>query len=303
MCDTTHVSHDYGVLPTSEDMPNLSVRTAISAAALALGTVGVGSPRVDAELIAAHVLGVARGRLALVPDFDPGQRLRFQELVGERLSRVPLQYLLGTAPFRELELAVGPGVFVPRPETELLVDWALRAVARKDPLTVDLCCGSGAIALSVATELPQSDVYGVERDPDALVWLRRNVAAVAPRVHVVAADIRDAAALSTLDGRVDLVLCNPPYVPEGTLVAPEVGEFDPHDAVFAGRDGLALMPAVVARAAALLRPDGWLGVEHDDSHGEAVPMLLSRHGGFADVADHHDLAGRPRFTVARRVAD
>jgi release factor glutamine methyltransferase len=290
-------------LPTSDDMPNLSVRTAISAASLALGTVGVASPRVDAELIAAHVLGVPRGRLALVPDFDPDQRLRFHRLVDERLSRVPLQYLVGSAPFRELELAVGPGVFVPRPETELLVDWALRRTARKDPVVVDLCSGSGAIALSVATELPQSTVYCVERDPAALEWLRRNVAAIEPRTTVVEGDVRSRAVLSTLDGRVDLVLCNPPYVPEGTLVAPEVGEFDPHDAVFAGRDGLALMPAVIARAAALLRPDGWLGVEHDDSQGVILPMLLSRHGGFADVADHRDLAGRPRFTVARRVAD
>jgi release factor glutamine methyltransferase len=301
--DTHSVSHDYGVLPTSEDMPNLSVRTAVSAAALALGTVGVASPRVDAELIAAHVLGVPRGRLALVPDFDPEQRLRFQLLVDERLTRVPLQHLVGSAPFRELELAVGPGVFVPRPETELLVDWALRRVPRDDPVVVDLCSGSGAIALAVATEVPGSTVYCVERDPAALAWLRRNVAAVAPRVRVVEADIRSGAALSTLDGEVDLVLCNPPYVPEGTLVAPEVGEFDPHDAVFAGRDGLALMPAVAARAAALLRPGGWLAVEHDDSHGEAVPMVLSRHGGFADIADHRDLAGRPRFTVARRMAD
>lgn len=284
-------------------MPNLSVRTAISAATLALGTVGVASPRVDAELIAAHVLGVPRGRLPLVPDFDPEQRLRFHLLVDERLTRVPLQYLLGSAPFRELELAVGPGVFVPRPETELLVDWALRVVHRKDPLVVDLCAGSGAIGLAVATELPASTVYCVERDPAALMWLRRNVKAIAPRVSVVEGDIRDATELSTLDGRVDLVLCNPPYVPEGTLVAPEVGEFDPHDAVFAGRDGLALMPAVITRAAALLRPDGRLGVEHDDSHSTSLPELLSRHGGFADIADHRDLTGRPRFTVARRVAD
>jgi len=284
-------------------MPNLSVRSAISAATLALGTVGVPSPRVDAELIAAHVLGVPRGRLALVPDFDPDQRLRFHRLVDERLSRVPLQYLVGSAPFRELELAVGPGVFVPRPETELLVDWALRRSTRKDPVVVDLCSGSGAIALAVATELPESTVYCVERDPAALEWLRRNVTAIEPRTTVVEGDIRSGAVLSTLDGRVDLVLCNPPYVPEGTLVAPEVGEFDPHDAVFAGWDGLALMPAVIARAAALLRPDGWLGVEHDDSQGETLPMLLSRHGGFTDIADHRDLAGRPRFTVARRVAD
>jgi release factor glutamine methyltransferase len=263
-----------------------------------LSHAGVPSARVDAELLAAHVLGVPRGRLPLAPPLDPQQRAQFERLVAARASRVPLQHLLGSAPFRSLELAVGPGVFIPRPETEQLVEWGLR-VAGPAPLAVDLCSGSGAIALSVARELSRSTVYAVEQAESALLWLRRNVAALEPRVTVVAADVTDPATLSTLDGAVDLVLCNPPYVPSGAVVDPEVAEHDPAEAVFGGPDGLALIPGIVARSVALLRPGGWLGIEHDDTQGSAVPALL-RSAGFADVEDHRDLAGRPRFAVGRR---
>ena len=263
-----------------------------------LSQAGIASARVDAELLAAHVLGIPRGRLALAPPFTDVQRARFAELVAARASRVPLQHLLGTAPFRALELAVGPGVFIPRPETELLVDWAL-AVAGPAPLAVDLCSGSGAIALSVARELSRSTVYAVEQAPSALVWLRRNVAAIEPRVVVVAADATAPTTLSTLDGSVDLVLCNPPYVPADARLEPEVAEHDPAEAVFGGPDGLALIPGIAARAFALLRPGGWLGIEHDDSQGSSVPDVL-RAAGFVAVEDRPDLAGRPRFTVARR---
>jgi release factor glutamine methyltransferase len=263
-----------------------------------LSQAGIASPRADAELLAAHVLGIPRGRLALAPPFTDVQRARFAELVAARAARVPLQHLLGTAPFRVLELAVGPGVFIPRPETELLVDWGL-AVAGPAPLAVDLCSGSGAIALSVARELSRSTVYAVEQSPSALVWLRRNVAAIEPRVVVVAADATAPTTLSTLDGSVDLVLCNPPYVPADARLEPEVAEYDPAEAVFGGPDGLALIPGIAARSFDLLRPGGWLGIEHDDSQGSSVPALL-RAAGFADVEDRHDLADRPRFTVGRR---
>jgi release factor glutamine methyltransferase len=282
----------------------VAVRELILSAVRLLSQAGVASPRVDAELIAAQVLGVKRSRLAIMPPMAPREQAEFHRLVKERARRVPLQYLLGNAPFRTLELAVGPGVFIPRPETELLVEWGLAALGQApEAAVVDLCAGTGAIALAVAVERPRFSVYAVERAPSALVWLRRNVAAIAPRVSVVEGDVTAASTLSSVDGRADLVLCNPPYVPERTPVAPEVADHDPAEAVFAGPDGLSLIPGVIARAATLLRPGGWLGIEHDDSQGDTVPERLRRHGGFDQVADHRDLAGRPRFAVARRLAD
>ncbi len=269
----------------------------LSAAAARLAAAGVASPRVDAELLLAHVLGVPRGRLALATDLTATQEADFQALLARRANREPLQYLLGTAAFRYLELAVGPGVFIPRPETELLVDPALsdlRAVAA--PLLVDLCAGSGALGLSVAAEVPDARVVLVERDPAALVWLRRN--AEGTSVTVVAADITAPGLLAELDGRVDVVLSNPPYVPAATPVGPEVAQ-DPPQAVFAGPDGLDLMPSVSRLAARLLRPRGLLAVEHDDTQGESVPRLL-RADGWTQVVDHPDLAGRPRYATARR---
>jgi len=276
------------------------VQEAIAAAAAVLTEAGIDAPRVDAELLAAAVLGVPRGRLWTVTGFDDAAAARFTELVKQRAARRPVQHLLGTAPFRLGEVAVGPGVFIPRPETELLVDWGLdRLRGLAAPVVVDLCAGTGAIALSVAREHPGARVHAVEDAPEALVWLRRNAGGVAA-VTVVAGDATDPATLADLDGRVDLVLCNPPYVPAGTPVPPEVGEHDPDRAVFAGPDGLDVIRRVIPRAAALLRPGGWFGVEHDDSHAEAVPALLR---GWGDVTQHPDLAGRPRFATARRLAD
>jgi release factor glutamine methyltransferase len=263
---------------------------------------GIDAPRVDAELLAAAVLGVPRGLLGLSAGFDAAASTRFDELVRARAGRRPLQHLTGSAPFRLREVAVGPGVFIPRPETELLVDWGLaRLRGLVAPTVVDLCAGTGAIALSVAQEHPGARVYAVENSPEALEWLRRN-ARGAP-VEVVAGDVTDPGTLSTMDGQVDLVLCNPPYVPDGTAVQPEVREHDPYRAVFGGPDGLAVIRPVIRRAAGLLRPGGWLGIEHDDSHGEVVPALLRQARGWADVTDHRDLAGRPRFATARRLAD
>ncbi len=277
-----------------------SVREAIAEATELLAEAGVGTPRVDAELLAAYVLGVPRTRLAGAR-FDSGTVVRYRELVTSRAGRTPLQHLTGHAPFRYLELAVGPGVFVPRPETELLVDWGLTRIAGyRAPTVVDLCAGTGAIALSVAKEHPGARVYAVESSPEALEWLRRNASGTG--VTVVEGDVTDPGTLSTVDGDVDLVLCNPPYVPDGTPVPPEVDR-DPAAAVFAGPDGLAVIRPVIRRAARLLCPGGWLGIEHDDGHGEAVPALLSACHRYADVADHRDLAGRPRYATARRLAD
>lgn len=257
------------------------------------------SPRVDAELLASHVLSVPRGRLPVVRALTPEQASLFESLVARRAARVPLQHLTGEAPFYGLSFAVGPGVFIPRFETELLVEWALRQPAFR---VVDLCSGSGAIAVAFAANRPSATVVAVERSPAALPWLRRNVAALAPAVSVVEGDVTDFSILSDVDGLVDLVLCNPPYVPISAPVDVEVRDHDPASAVFAGADGLALMPGIAARAAALLRPGGLLAIEHDDTQGESLPALL-RGFPFADVVDHADLAGRPRFTTARRVAD
>jgi release factor glutamine methyltransferase len=268
----------------------------IARAARTLADAGVPAALVDAELLAAHVLGVPRGRLALA-EWPAPAVARFEELVAARARRVPLQHLTGAAPFRYLELAVGPGVFTPRPETELLVDWGLRAIAGQPaPLVVDLCSGSGAIALAVAQEHPGARVVAVERDKAALEWLGRNAAGTS--VRAVAGDVADATVLSTLDGTVDLVLCNPPYVPDGAAVTPEVIA-DPPESVFGGPDGLAVIRVVASRAATLLRSGGQVGIEHDEGHPDAVLDLL-RTAGLTEVADHDDLAGRPRFATARR---
>jgi release factor glutamine methyltransferase len=262
-----------------------------------LAAAGVDSPRADAEWLAAHVLGVNRGRLMLIDTVRESELRRFHDLVGERAKRIPLQHLLGTAAFRHLELAVGPGVFVPRPETELLAGWGIEHTS-PGATVVDLCSGSGAIALSLADESPAGRVVAVERSPAALVWLRRNAARFA-RVEVVEGDVADPALLAGL--RADLVLCNPPYVPDGTAVPVEVSGHDPAEAVFGGADGLAVIRPVIALAAARLRPGGHLGIEHDDGHADAVPGLLRADGRFTEVTEHADLTGRPRFATARRV--
>lgn len=279
-------------------------------AARDLAEAGVTSARAEAELLAAFVLGVPRGRLALADGFTEGQLDRYRELVARRSRREPLQHLTGSAGFRHLDLAVGPGVFVPRPETELLAGWAIeqaRASARPTPLVVDLCSGSGAIALSVAQEVPAARVVAVERSPAALSWLRRNAAARVAAgdrpIEVVEADATDPDLLAELVGQVDVLVCNPPYVPRSVAVPPEVAGHDPAQAVFGGADGLAVIRPVIHRAAALLRPGGGLGIEHDDTHGEVLPELLAADGRYGSIADHADLAGRPRFATASRRAD
>ncbi|MGR6321810.1 peptide chain release factor N(5)-glutamine methyltransferase [Micromonospora soli] len=289
---------------TERERPSLVV----ARAARTLAAAGVEAPRAEAELLAAYVLAVPRGRLALADGFTPEQRDRLDGLVARRAAREPLQHLTGVAGFRHLELAVGPGVFVPRPETELLAGWALAQGRRFDrPLVVDLCSGSGAIALAVAQELPAARVVAVERSPAALAWLRRNAAERAaagdPPIEVVAADVTDPDLLPGLVGRVDVLVCNPPYVPRAVVVPPEVAGHDPAEAVFGGADGLDVIRPVVTRAAELLRPGGALGVEHDDTHGAAVPALLVADGRYERVEEHRDLVGRPRFATASRRAD
>ena len=268
----------------------------LSRATSDLVAAGVASPRVDAELLAAAVLGVGRGRLALIESMRAEEAERFRALVDRRARRIPLQHLLGTAAFRHLDLAVGAGVFVPRPETELLAGWGIEQV-RPGDVVVDLCSGSGAIAAAVADEARPGRVIALERSTSALSYLRRNVR---EGIEVVEGDVTDPGVLGDLDGRVDVVLCNPPYVPDGTPVPEEVSAHDPAEAVFGGADGLAVIRPVVALAARLLKPGGVAGIEHDDTQGAAVPELLRADGRFDEVAGHADLAGRPRYATARR---
>jgi release factor glutamine methyltransferase len=272
---------------------------ALARATSDLAAAGVDSPRADAEWLAAQVLGVNRGRLMLIDTIRDVELRRFADLIAERAKRIPLQHLLGTAAFRHLELAVGDGVFVPRPETELLAGWGIEHTA-PGATVVDLCSGSGAIALSVATEAHPGRVIAVERSPAARAWLARN-ASTLPGVEIVAGDVTDPSLLAGLRGGVDVVLCNPPYVPDGTAVPPEVSGHDPAEAVFGGADGLAVIRPVIRLAAGLLRPGGVVGIEHDDAHATAVPDLLRADGRFGEVTEHDDLAGRPRYATARRV--
>jgi len=281
----------------------LPLRIAIAEAERALAAAGIDSARVEAEFLAAHVVGVPRSQLMLRPLVDPAQVTDLQELVARRVTREPLQHILGTAVLGPVEVAVGPGVFTPRPETELLLEWGLKELAGVEtPLVVDLCTGSAALALAFAAARPDARVHAVEKDPVALTWARRNIAAHGDRVVLHADDVRRPDLLADLEARVDLVVCNPPYVPDGTPVPPEVSEWDPAVAVFGGPDGLALVPAVIALAATILRHGGGLAIEHDDTHADAVPALMRRRRVLTDVEAHTDLAGRPRFATARRAA-
>ncbi|KRE95183.1 protein-(glutamine-N5) methyltransferase, release factor-specific [Nocardioides sp. Soil774] len=267
-------------------------------AASALRDAGVASPERDADLLLAHVLGVGLGRLPLVDDLDDAQRTAYDALVARRAAREPLQHLTGTAAFRHVELAVGPGVFVPRPETELLAGWAIEQAALvPSPVVVDLCTGSGAIAKAVADEVPGAQVHAVELDEGALAWAERNLAGSG--VDLRHGDL--ATACDDLRGSVDVVVCNPPYIPleAWESVAAEARDHDPHLALFSGQDGLDAMRVLERRAALLLRPGGAVGAEHADVQGESAPALFAATGRWTDVVDHRDLAGRARYVTAR----
>ncbi|HWH29789.1 MAG TPA: peptide chain release factor N(5)-glutamine methyltransferase [Mycobacteriales bacterium] len=287
--------------------PPTTVRPAVRAAAERLADAGVASPDHDARALALHVLGLRRpSDLLLVDAFDDEQLAAFDDLVGRRARREPLQHLTGTVGFRHLELEVGPGVFVPRPETESVVQWAIDALACEGgsaPVVADLCTGSGTIAFALAHEVPGITVHAVERDPGALAWARRNAArrveAGDPEVVLHHGDVADC--LPGLDGALDLVISNPPYVAEGErhLPEPEVVDHDPEIALFAGVDGLDVVRLVERAARRLLRPGGLVVVEHSDRQGRTAPALFRDAGGWAEVADHQDLLGRDRFVTAR----
>ena len=277
----------------------------ITLAAARLAEAGVESPRNDAEVIAAWLHGVPRSQLHVVPDsgFDP----RFWDDVARREAREPLQHITGVAYFRYLELAVGPGVFVPRPETEVMTGWAIDALAEMDvaePVVADLGTGSGAIALAIAQDVPRARVHAVEADPLAYEWASRNVARLAEaaphtagRVTLHAADF--GSALRDLDGQVDLVISNPPYIPVGAWVPPEVGEYDPATALWGGADGMDAVRVVERVGARLLRPRGLVGVEHGAQQGAEVYWVFAD-AGWHGARNHPDLAGRDRFVTAAR---
>jgi len=285
------------------------LRDGIRAAAARLRDAGVPSAEVDAVELAAHALGVeapeVRRLMVLGGSSLPGA---YAVLVDERAQRVPLQHLTGRAHFRRLTLSVGPGVFVPRPETEVLVDLALAELDRlagagagEAVRVVDLCSGSGAIALSIKDERPDADVRGLELSADAYAWAVANRDRLGLAVELAQGDAT-LPCFADWSGTVDVVTVNPPYIPVGAVpVDPEVRDHDPDVALYGGsEDGLAIPMAVAGVAATLLRPGGLVLVEHADSQGESLPRRLTATGRWTDVVDHADLSGRPRVTAARR---
>lgn len=314
----------------------VTVRDVLFDAEHRLNAVGIPSPSVDAAEIVAFALGTSRSRLFLQEPVTPDQKVRVEQLLTKRLSRVPLQHLVGSTGFRRIEVEVGPGVFIPRPETELVTEAGIRELALRpgeERIAVDLCSGSGAIALSLAMEAPGSHVYAVELGDDAIGWTRRNVdghaAALLAKESTVEVIHHDATTvaepggpLSRLSGRVAVVVTNPPYIPDMMIPRePEVRDHEPKMALYGGEDGLDIVRGVVRAAAILLKPGGLLVVEHADVQGLAagpagVPGVVSGlvaddrlstmidipsgRKVFTSVVDRIDLNGLPRFTMARR---
>jgi release factor glutamine methyltransferase len=273
------------------------LRRAIDTAAVALAGAGIDSARVDAELLAAHTAGVDRGRLSFYEPDEPFYD-SYQSLIDARARRIPLQHLTTSAPFGPVDLEVGPGVFIPRPETEALLEWALLQRLSPTPLIVDLCTGSGALAVALAVGHPGARVVAVEDSADALAYARRNCAG--RDIEVIDADVTRAGLLAERDGTVDLVVANPPYIPDGAALEPEVAEHEPAHALFGGPDGMRVITPIVALAARLLRPGGFLAVEHDDDTAASTVAVFEASGSFADVTSRRDLTGRPRFVTATR---
>jgi len=274
-----------------------SIRQALDEATATLAAAGIDSARVDAEYLAAHIAGVDRARLLFVEP-DPTFFAGYGDLIARRAQRIPLQHLIGTAAFGPVEVHVGPGVFIPRPETEALLEWAMNQPLPPSPVIVDLCTGSGALALALAHTWPQAQVVAVEKSPEALVYARRNCAGSA--VEVLEADVTVPSLLSDRTGTVDLLVSNPPYIPDGADLDPEVIDHDPAGALFGGPDGMSVIVPIIALAARLLRPGGKLGIEHDDTTADQVVAALDRDGTFGDITARRDLTGRPRFVTATR---
>lgn len=279
----------------------MSTRRLLEDAAARLEEGGVASPRHDAEVLLSHVTGTPRALLALTARVDDAQRRTYLEMIDARARRVPLQHITGSAAFRYVDVEVGPGVFVPRPETELLAGWAIDSAREmlaqgRPPVVVELCAGSGAISLSVVHEVPEARVHAVELDESAYGWALRNLDGTG--VDLRRGDMADA--FGDLDGTVDVVVVNPPYIPLDAWesVAPEARDHDPQLALWSGDDGLDAMRVVEQVAWRLLRSGGVVGAEHADAQGESAPAVFT--GRWAEVRDHADLADRPRYVTARR---
>lgn len=292
-----------------------NVRELIAWATAQLKSAQCMSPENDARLLLAFVLKCDRNELDTQAILSDGQEVEFKNLVKQRAKRIPLQHLTGQAFFRYLELQVGPGVFIPRPETELLVQAGLDYLSNKSApkLAVDLCAGSGAIALSLALESANTTVHAVEFSADAFNWLEKNVQAYANQLARVNSsvityndDATSREVLANLNGAVDLVLSNPPYIPSDMIPRePEVREYDPALALYGGPDGLDLARKVSVVAADLLKPSGFFGMEHADVQSEsAIELLTSQKLGeqhiWSEVVDHLDYNDLPRFVTAKR---
>lgn len=291
-----------------------SVKALLSGAVALLTEAGVSSPQVDSELLLAHVVGIERSQLISLTEVTAEHKFDFDSLVARRANRVPLQHLTGIAYFRYLELTVGPGVFVPRPETELLVEAAIAHLntLAAPRIAADLCSGSGAIALSLALEVPGTTVHAVELSEDAIKWLSHNVVDHAAKLeevgsHVVVhhGDAGDRKLLAGLAGTFDAVVTNPPYIPQDMIPRdPEARDYDPAMALFSGADGLDAARNVAWVGADLLKADGFFGMEHADVQGESVPEILnSMLGLWTNVQDNLDYNQLPRFTTAIRTSE
>jgi release factor glutamine methyltransferase len=277
------------------------LRRAIESAAALLAEAGIDSARWDAEELAAHLAGVERGRLSLL---DPPDSLgpdffgRYREVIAARSRRVPLQHLTGTASFGPVTLQVGPGVFIPRPETESILAWVTAQGLAARPVIVDACTGSGALAVALAHHRPAARVIGIDDSDVALDYARCNADGHA--VEFVRADVTTGDLLPELDGLVDLFVANPPYIPDDAVLEPEVAQHDPPHALFGGPDGMTVIAALVVQAGRWLRPGGLFAVEHDDTTSSSTVELIGGTGLFDDIRAHRDLAGRPRFVTAMR---
>lgn len=285
-------------------MSTPSLRDLVEGATRLLDEAGVPSPRHDATALAAHVLGLERLELVVAPPVPDGFAQTYAGLVERRRQREPLQHLVGSTGFRYLTLGVEPGVFVPRPETEVVAQVAIDDAARlAAPLVVDLCCGAGGIAISVAMEVPGATVVAVDLSPEAVALTRKNaVRNGATNLTVEHGDVADPTLLRRLDGTVDVLVANPPYIPpDAEPVEPEVRDHDPDLALYGGGlDGLEVPRAVLRAAARLLRTGGLLVMEHAEVQDAAARADALATGAFEQIESRDDLTGRPRMLVARR---
>jgi release factor glutamine methyltransferase len=265
-----------------------------------LAAAGITSARAEARLLLAAVAAVPPGQIELLDHLPAQAAAALEQAVSQRLAGQPLQHITGRAYFRTIEVAVGPGVFIPRPETEVMTGWVLQQLAGSAELrVVELCAGSGAISLALAAERPGLRQWAVEQSAAALAYLVANTAGSA--IQVVAQDM--AQALPAANGSIDWVVANPPYLPAAVWrqLPAEVRDFDPVEALLAGDDGLSAIRQVATVAARLLKPGGQVACEHDDGQGVSASEIF-RAAGFTAVADHRDWTGRPRFLTARWLA-